>query len=83
MELTNNFANFFDKKIATIRTELSNEATSNTQSCEANKQPCHAEFKEFRVMSEREIEGFVDTDYKKTEALCTNQKSEVLLQKLT
>ena len=66
IELTNNFADFFDKKIATIRTELSNEATSNTQSCEANKQPCHAEFKEFRVMSEREIEGFVDTIGKKS-----------------
>ena len=57
IELTNNFADFFDKKIASTRTELSNEATSSTQSCEANKQPCHAEFTEFRVMSEREIES--------------------------
>ena len=32
IELTNNFADFFDKKIATIRTELSNEMTSTIQS---------------------------------------------------
>ena len=66
IELTNNFADFFDKKIASIRTELSNEATPSTQSCEVNKQPCHAEFTEFRVMSEREIESFVDTIGKKS-----------------
>ncbi|PFX12684.1 hypothetical protein AWC38_SpisGene23314 [Stylophora pistillata] len=61
IELTNKFAGFFDKKIATIRTKLSNEANSSTQSWEANKKSCHAEFKEFRVMSESEIEGFVNT----------------------
>ena len=66
IELTNNFADFLDKKIASIRTELSNEATSSTQSCKANKQPCHAESTEFRVMSEREIESFVDTIGKKS-----------------
>ena len=66
IKLTNNFADFFDKKIASIRTELSNEATSSTQSCEANKQPCHAEFTEFRVMSEREFESFVDAIGKKS-----------------
>ena len=54
IELANSFANFFDKKIASIRTELSNEATSSTQSCEANKQPCHAEFTEFRVVRKRD-----------------------------
>ena len=66
IELTNKFADFFDKKIATIRTKLSNEANTSTQSWEANKKPCHAEFKEFRVMSEREIERFVDTIGKKS-----------------
>ncbi|PFX24022.1 ATP-dependent DNA helicase Q1 [Stylophora pistillata] len=65
IELTNKFTDFFDKKIATIRTKLSNEAKTSTQSWEANKKPGHAEFKEFRVMSEREIEGFVDTIGKK------------------
>ena len=49
--------NFFDKKLASIRTELSNEVTSSTQSCKAYtcKEPCQAELTEFRVMSEREI----------------------------
>ena len=65
-ELTNNFTDVFDKKIASIRTELSNEVTSGTQSCEAYKQPCQAEFTEFRVMSEREIESFVDKIGKKS-----------------
>lgn len=60
IELTNNFADFFDKKIATIRTELSNEMTSTIQSCGANEQPCHVEFTKFRVMSAREVERFVD-----------------------
>jgi len=66
IELANNFADFFDKKIAAIRTELSNEVTSITQPCEAYKQPCQAEFTEFRVMSEREIESFVDKIGKKS-----------------
>ena len=66
IELTNNFADFFDKKIATIRTELSTEATSRIQSREANEQLCHAEFTEFSVMSEREVESFVDTIGKKS-----------------
>ena len=65
-ELTNNFADFFDKKIASIRTELSKEMISGTQSCETYKQPCQAEFTEFRVMSEREIESFVDKIGKKS-----------------
>jgi len=34
--------------------------TSSTQPCEAYKQPCQAEITEFKVMSEREIESFVD-----------------------
>ena len=61
IELTNNFADFFDNKIATIRTELSNEVTSSIQSREANEKLCHVEFTEFSVMSEREVESFVDT----------------------
>ena len=66
IELANNFADFFDKKIAAIRTELSNEVTSSTQPCEAYKQPCQAQFTEFRVMSEREIKSFVDKIGKKS-----------------
>ena len=66
IELTNNFADFFDNKIATIRTELSNEATSSIQSREANEKLCHVEFTEFSVMSEREVESCVDTIGKKS-----------------
>ena len=66
IELTNNFADFFDNKIATITTELSNEATSSIQSREANEKLCHVEFTEFSVMSEREVESFVDTIGKKS-----------------
>ena len=60
IELTNNFADFLDKKIATIRTELANEMTSTIQSCGANEQPCHVELTKSRVMSAREVERFVD-----------------------
>ena len=66
IELTNNFADFFDKKIATIRTELSNEMTSTIQSYEANEPPCHVEFTEFRVMSEREVGRCMDKIGKKS-----------------
>ena len=66
IELTNNFADFFDNKIATIRTELSNEGTSSIQSREANEKLCHVEFTEFSVMSEREVKSFVDTIGKKS-----------------
>ena len=54
IELTNKFADFFDKRIATIRIKLSNEANTSTQSWEANKKPCHAEFKEFSDVRERD-----------------------------
>ena len=55
IELANNFADFFDKRIATIRMELSNDMISIVQSYEANILPCHVEFTEFRVMSTREM----------------------------
>ena len=61
INLTNNFADLFDKKIATI----SNQMTSTIQSYEANEQPCHLEFTEFRVMSATEVERFVDKIGKK------------------
>ena len=57
-ELTNNFADFFDKKIAAIRMQLSNELTSTIQSCRANEQPCHVELTEFRVLTATEGERF-------------------------
>ena len=52
-ELTNNFTDFFHKKIATIRMQLSNELTFTIQSWGANEQPCHVELTEFRVMTAR------------------------------
>ena len=61
-ELTNNF----DKKIATIRMQLSYELTSTIQSCGANEQPCHVELTEFRVVTATEVERFVDKIGKKS-----------------
>ena len=48
--------------IATIITKLS---TCSTHSSEANREPYHVGFAEFRVMSEKEIATFVDTIGKK------------------
>ena len=70
-ELTNNFTDFFHKKIATIRMQLSNELTSTIQSCGANEQPCHVELTEFRVVTATEVERFVDKIGKKNRAILT------------
>ena len=59
IKLANNFTDFFDKRIATIRTELSNDMISTIQSYEANVLPCQVEFTEFRVISARESESFM------------------------
>lgn len=48
--------------IATIISKLS---TCSTHSSEANREPYHVGFAEFRVMSEKEIATFVDTIGKK------------------
>ena len=60
MELAYNFAAFL--KLATIITKLS---TCSTHSSEANREPYHVGFAEFRVMTEKEIATFVDTFGKK------------------
>ena len=65
-ELTNNFADFFDRRIATVRLELSNELTSTIQSCGANEQPCHVELTEFRVVTAKEVKRFEDKIGKKS-----------------
>ena len=65
-QLANNFADFFDRRIATVRLELSNELTSTIQSCGANEQPCHVELTEFRVVTAKEVKRFEDKIGKKS-----------------
>ena len=65
-ELVNNFINFFDNKIHSIRKELSSELISTTQSNMVEQPIFCAEFTDFKIVSQHEVENIIDAVIKKS-----------------